>query len=164
MGNTMLTPDHLHVLVNHLPIIGLIATLIPLLYALIRREKNTLLVSFLMCLIFGGSIAIVMDSGEEAEEDIEHGNRLSTMLDDAGRRWLHEHEERAEKGAIIAYVTAGIGLLGLLSLWKWTRAAFPIGILALLLCFASVAAMAWVSQAGGCIRHPEFRPIETNRP
>lgn len=160
MGNTLLAPDHLHVLVNHLPIIGIAATMIPLIYAIILREKHTLIVSFLMCLIFGGSIVVVMGTGDDASEDIDHGSRLGTLLDTQGRQWLHIHEERADKGAIVLYLTAGSGLLGLLSLWKFPKFSFPLGALSLLLCVASVAAMFWVAQAGGNIRHPEFRTIQ----
>jgi len=42
MGTGTFSPEHLHVVVNHLPLIGLAASAIPLLYALLRSESHTL--------------------------------------------------------------------------------------------------------------------------
>lgn len=163
MGTEVLTPAHLHVAVNHLPLIGLAATLIPLLYGLIRREMHTLRVGFLMCVLFGGATTLVMFSGEEADEDIEHGSKLGTLLDTSGRHWLHEHEERAEAVSWAAYATAALGLAGLLVQWKRPQFSRPFAALALVFCMVSVLGMIWVAQAGGRISHPEFRSA-TSRP
>lgn len=157
MGSLLLSPEHLHVAVNHLPLVGIAATCVPLIYALVRRERHTLRVGFLMCVIFGASVAAAMFTGDAAQDEIQHGGQLDSLLDAQGREWLHVHEDRADTGAIVLYTTGMSGLVGLLVLGMYPKRALWVGMVSLILCIVSVATMIWVADAGGNIRHPEFR-------
>jgi uncharacterized membrane protein len=98
---------HLHLLVNHFPIIGTIFGLGILISGMLLKNnsvKNTAYIIFIVAAVFS---AFSMGTGEGAEELVED-------LPNIGKQIIHEHEEIAEKFAIIMYAT---GLFALLSLY-----------------------------------------------
>ena len=98
---------HLHLLVNHFPIIGTLFGLGILISGMLLKNnsvKNTAYILFIVAAVFS---AFSMGTGEGAEELVEN-------LPSIGKQIIHEHEEIAEKFAIIMYAT---GLFGLLSLY-----------------------------------------------
>jgi hypothetical protein len=150
------TAEHWHVALNHLPLIGVAASIIPLLAGAVLRQRPLVLTGLIMVVLFGGSTALVMNTGEEAEERFEHGE-AAAQLDDVGEQWMHVHEDRAHLAAKIAYGTAAFALLAFILALAWRRSMLIVSILALLGAAGTVGAMAWVADAGGQIRHPEFR-------
>ncbi len=157
-----MTPEHLHVAINHIPLIGCALALLPLLIGLIGRRKESLAIGLLLAAVSAGTIPVVMWSGETAEHDWLH-SPTAVGLDEAAYEWAHEHEERAELGAKLIYVTAGLAVLGLVSfrIKKWPKAVWVLGVLTALGCVATVGVAAWIADAGGKINHPEFRDAST---
>ena len=97
---------HLHMVVNHFPIIGTIFGLGILIAALFLKNntvKNTAYVLFAIAAIFAFAS---MNTGEGAEEIVEDFPNI-------GKQIIHEHEELAEKFAIVMYVLGVASLLGL---------------------------------------------------
>jgi hypothetical protein len=153
------TAEHLHVMVNHVPLIGLAFAGVPLLFGLIARQRAALWAGLLMVLICGAAMPLVMETGEEAAIRLNLGNAAGT-LDAAGKHWMSEHYERAELASKLIYGVLAAAIAGMVALWKRPQAAKAIGIAMLCLCVAGVATLGWVAAAGGRIRHPEFRPTE----
>lgn len=153
-----ISPEHLHVMINHVPLIGLAIALVPLLIGLIGRRRESLFLGLLLTVVCGGSVSLVMWSGEEAEHEWLHTESAS-HLGEAGHEWAEIHEERAELGSKTIYATAGLALLGLIAMGvkKFKKAVLPLAILTSLGCVASVIAAAWIADSGGKISHPEFR-------
>lgn len=148
-----MTAAHLHLILNHLPLFGLLAALVPLVAAgLFQRSRELVLVGLAMGALFGAATPLVVLSGEEAEERIEAG------LDAAGRQWLHIHEERAEVVAPLVYVTAGLCLAGLVALRRRPEWQRPVAGTASGALLVAVVALGWVGAAGGQVAHPELRP------
>lgn len=159
-----MTPEHAHAILNHLPLIGLAAAAVPLLLGLVRKDLGAVRAGLLTCFLFGAATPVVMSTGEEAEERLEHGQIPGASFDDATEQWLEEHEERAEKVAIALYATTVLALGGLIALWKRPTWRAPVAAGALVAIVASTALTAWVAGAGGRIRHPEFRPAAAGAP
>jgi hypothetical protein len=91
-----------------------------------------------------------MGTGEGAEELVED-------LPNIGKQIIHEHEEIAEKFAIIMYAT---GLLALLSLYTSItshRLAKSISFITLALALLAAVFAKSVGTTGGEIRHTEIR-------
>ena len=141
---------HLHLLVNHFPIIGTIFGLGILISGMLFKNnsiKNTAYVLFIVAAIFS---AFSMGTGEGAEELVED-------LPNIGKQIIHEHEEIAEKFAIIMYATGLFGLLSLYTSIKNHKLAKTISYVTLALAiFAAVFAKS-VGTTGGEIRHTEIR-------
>jgi hypothetical protein len=143
---------HLHLLVNHLPIIGAFLTLPLLALALVRRhDRGLLLAATLTLAIVGVGALAALNTGEQAEEVVEH-------LPGFSEQTIELHEERAEIAAIVAVVSAvgGLSLLGLA--WRRDGPVPSLWLAALLAAtLATSGTMAWTGQAGGVIRHTEIR-------
>jgi uncharacterized membrane protein len=141
---------HLHLLVNHFPIIGTILGLGILITGLLLKNnsvKNTAYLLFIVAAIF---TAFSMGTGEGAEELVED-------LPSVGKLIIHEHEEIAEKFAIIMYVT---GLLGLFSLYisiKSHKFAKTFSFITLIAALLAAVLSKSVGTSGGEIRHTEIR-------
>ncbi len=144
---------HLHLLVNHLPIVGAILGVPLLALALLRRRDPGALYAAAMVLVVAGITAVIAEqTGEGAEESAE---RLPGVSETA----MEIHEERAEVATPIA-VVAALMAIGSVALARWrpgtmataaTVATFVVNL-------GSAGAMAWTGQSGGWIRHTEVRP------
>lgn len=141
---------HLHLLVNHFPIIGTLFGLGILISGMLLKNnsvKNTAYILFIVAAVFS---AFSMATGEGAEELVED-------LPSIGKQIIHEHEEIAEKFAIIMYATGLFGLLSLYTSIKNHKLAKTISYVTLALAiFAAVFAKS-VGTTGGEIRHTEIR-------
>ena len=62
---------HLHLLLNHFPIIGTMLGTVLLLYALIKKEGNLQRAVLVIWVLMAALTPIVMNTGEEAEEKVE---------------------------------------------------------------------------------------------
>jgi hypothetical protein len=151
-----MTPEHLHLVVNHIPVLGAAFALIPLLTGLILRNRACLICGLVMAMVAGWTTPLVMGTGEEAYERYEHG-APAAYLDAEAEKYLHIHEERAETWSKLLYLAAVIATAALLAnLRKWSYAK-PLAQLTVLFCLISILAGAWIAQSGGKIRRPDFR-------
>ncbi len=144
-------PAYWHVLINHAPIIGAAAALAGLCVALLLRSRIALVPALAILVLAGVSAWPVYVTGENAYRPI------MKIADDPGREWLDEHMERADRLTWIFFAMAGAALAALLAPLKWPGSAMPLGIAAAMAAMAAIAAGAWIAQAGGLVRHVEFR-------
>lgn len=141
---------HLHMVVNHFPIIGTIFGLGILVTGMFMKNnalKNTAYVLFAVAAIFA---AFSMGTGEGAEELVED-------MPNIGHQIIHEHEEIAEKFAIIMYATGFFGLLSLFASYKKYRFASFFSYITLVLALVAGVLTKSVGTSGGEIRHTEIR-------
>ncbi|OCB76087.1 hypothetical protein [Flavobacterium crassostreae] len=141
---------HLHLLVNHFPIIGTIFAFGILATAMLLKNttiKNVAYVLFVLVAIFG---ALSMATGEGAEEVVEE-------LPAIGHQIIHEHEELAEKLAILLYALGGFSVLGLYLNFKKNSKETLISFIVLVLAVSSIFLAQKVGTSGGEIRHTEIR-------
>lgn len=141
---------HLHLLVNHFPIIGTILGLGILITGILLKNKsvkNTAYILFIVAAIFA---AFSMGTGEGAEELVED-------LPSIGKQIIHEHEEIAEKFAIIMYLNGFLGLLTLYTSIKNHKLATTFSYITLVLAIIAAVFAKSVGTSGGEIRHTEIR-------
>ena len=157
----MWTSEHLHVLANHFPIIGVFAAVLTVLFGLLTKTRASLLLGFGLTVLFTAMTPVVMATGEQAMARFEEG-ALRPLTDQTGIHWIGVHADRAEWAAFVLYACLVISVGGLLSMWKrprWERTAgigvATVGAIAVLLA-------AWAADAGGKVRHPEFRSPENS--
>ncbi|RSK47133.1 hypothetical protein [Hymenobacter rigui] len=137
---------HLHLLLNHTPILGSLFGLLLLAAGLFKVNQTltqtglvTLLVAALLCLP-------TQLTGEGAEEVVERIPGITHQL-------IHAHEEAAELGFWAIELTGVVALLGLLV--KSRARTFTL--LALLGAVLSFGLLARAGNLGGQIRHSEIR-------
>lgn len=145
---------HLHMVVNHFPIIGTILGLGILIAGLVLKNntiKNTAYCLFVVGAIF--SLAS-MATGEGAEEIVEE-------MPSIGHQIIHEHEEMAEKFALVMYVLGAISIVGLYMNVKNNAKANIVSFLALTVAAVGVFLAQQTGTTGGEIRHTEIRANST---
>lgn len=141
---------HLHMVVNHFPIIGTILGLGILITGMILKNnsvKNTAYFLFMVAAVFA---AFSMGTGEGAEELVEE-------MPSVGKQIIHEHEEMAEKLAIVLYVLGVISLGGLFLNYKNNSKANLVSYVAVVVAFVGVFFAQQTGTTGGEIRHTEIR-------
>jgi disulfide bond formation protein DsbB len=147
-------PEYIHVLINPLPIYGLAISLIGLIVALFLRNRPAQVTALVTILIAAASAWPVVHYGEEAYD------RVLSMADEDGQAWLEAHKQRAEELEYVFYALAALAASAIFLPKKWPATATPLVITTLILALISLGAGAYIANAGGKIRHREFR----NRP
>ncbi|WP_396137681.1 hypothetical protein [Flavobacterium sp.] len=141
---------HLHMVVNHFPIIGTIFGLGILIAGIFMKHtviKNVAYILFVVAAIFA---AVSMSTGEGAEEIAE---KLPSVTDQI----IHEHEEMAEKLAFVLYALGAISLLGLYLNFKNHTKAAAVSYIALVVAIIGVFFGKQTGTTGGEVRHTEIR-------
>ena len=141
---------HLHLLVNHFPIIGTIFGLGILIAGMIFKNNAVKNVSYVIFIVTAIFAFIGMSTGEGAEEIVED-------MPNIGKQIIHEHEEIAEKLAVVLYVLGVVSLFGLYANLKNHSKAKLTSYLALVIAIVGVVLTKSVGTSGGEIRHTEIR-------
>ena len=141
---------HIHLAVNHLPIVGVIIGLLVLLAGMILRKQQVNLTA-LGIFIFSAITAMISNfTGEEAEEVVEE---LAGVTHDV----IHTHEEYAETFLIITIL---LGVVSIVTLYlakkkhKFTKFGC---ITALIISLAAIYTGKLTGTSGGEIIHTEIR-------
>lgn len=145
---------HLHMILNHFPIIGLIFGIGVLFYGIIKKHNilvNTAYVIFIICMILTKA---TMMTGEGAEE-VAEGLGISHDL-------IHTHEEFAETYMKALYVLGIVSILGLVANIKKHSKALIISFIVMILAIVSAVLSKSVGTSGGEIRHTEIRENANN--
>lgn len=141
---------YVHLLLNHVPVIGTIVCALFLLAALIKRSRD-LAVAGLTGLVVVALVALpVFYTGEPAEERAE---RLPGVTDAS----IHEHEEAAEPAIIVMEVAGALALVGLIAFRVRPAHSWKLVIGTLGVAFIAFVLIARTAQLGGEIRHTELR-------
>jgi hypothetical protein len=146
-------PEYLHVLLNPLPIYGLLVALFGLIAASYLRSRGGQLTA--LVLIFASALSAwpVAHHGEEAYD------RVLAMADDDGQAWLKAHEHRADELIYFYYALALVSAAAIFVPKKWPGTARPLVFATILLAVVSLGAGMYIAYAGGKIRHREFRTV-----
>lgn len=150
---------HLHLLVNHFPIIGTIFGLGILIAGIVFKNNAVKNVSYIIFIVAAIFAFIGMSTGEGAEELVED-------MPNIGKQIIKEHEELAEKLAIVLYILGVVSLFGLYANIKNHSKAKLTSFLVLVIAVVGVVLSKSVGTSGGEIRHTEIRangqPIQSN--
>jgi hypothetical protein len=152
-----LSPAHLHVALNHIPIIGLAVASFPILLGIVAQCRTTIATGLLATLLCAAAMPAIMQTGGKAADAFDNGSCLPP-LDEAGKNALNNHASRAETTTAVVYASALLSVLALLALIKFPQAARWLAFAVLLGNGISILLSIWTAQAGGLIRHQEFRP------
>lgn len=141
---------HLHLAVNHLPIIIPIAAVVVLVAGFILKSEVVKRVSYFLFLVAAICTMPAFATGEGAEEVAEGLPGVTEHL-------IHEHEEKAEGFAILNYLLGLISLVGIWASWKQKQFAKWIAIVVFLFAIVVIIKGREVGTSGGEIRHTEIR-------
>jgi hypothetical protein len=144
-------PEYVHVLLNPLPVYGLLVSWIALIAALISKSRRARIVTLILVFVTSISAWPVYEFGEQGYD------RVLAMTDDDGHAWLDEHQERAEKVIYIFYALAALSVAAILVPLRWAKSSVPLAVAVVLLGATALGSGYYIGYAGGKIRHREFR-------
>ncbi len=144
-------PEYIHVLLNPLPVYGLLVGWIGLLIAIFLRSRPATIATLALVMISAASAWPVYEYGEDAYD------RVLSMTDDPGHAWLDEHKDRAEDLIYFFYALAVLSAAAIALPIKWPKLSLPFAIAVLLLGAVTLGTGTYIAYAGGKIRHKEFR-------
>lgn len=148
--NFVVNDAHLHLIVNHFPIIFPIAGIIILIAGIVFHSEAVRRTA-LMMFILGAIMSIAaMVSGEAAED-------IAESLSGVEEVFIEEHEEAAEQFAIVSYVLGGLALLGMWVSFKHESLARIANWVILIFALVTLYFAMQAGTSGGEIRHPEIR-------
>jgi uncharacterized membrane protein len=140
---------HIHLMLNHVPVLGAIFGLLVMGYGLARRSQEVIRTGLWTLVVVGVASGVVYLTGEPAEELVEGLSGFS-----------HSILERHEAAAL--WATAGAALVGVVALAglvlyrsKQISRRYAAGVL--LLTLGLTGLMGWTANLGGQVMHAEIR-------
>ncbi|HSE38767.1 MAG TPA: hypothetical protein VLG74_15810 [Blastocatellia bacterium] len=143
-------PAHTHLILNHIPVVGLGAAILLLLYAFVRKNdemKKAALIGFVFLAL---SAIPVYLTGGEAEERVEH-------LPGVSEAFIEEHEEAATSSLIAIEILGALSLAGLVMTRRSKAVPKWLAVISLVASVVVAAVMIRTANLGGQIRHTEIR-------
>jgi hypothetical protein len=144
-------PEYLHVLLNPIPVYGLGMGVLALVLGLFLRSRPARLVALAIICVSSASAWPVFFLGEKAYDNV------MMLTNDAGTKWMEDHQGRAEKTIVAFYLLAAVSLAAIFLPSRFPRSDTPLTGITLVLGVVVLVIGGWISYAGGRIRHEEFR-------
>ena len=146
---------HLHLLTNHVPVLGTLFGLLLLAWGTLRRNEaiqRAALATFVVAALFA---IPVFPTGEPSEEAVEH-------LAGTAEQAIETHEEAALLALISVELLGVIAALAIV--WRRAGVARFVTRAALVLSVVTAGLMARTANLGGKIRHAELRGVAAAQP
>jgi hypothetical protein len=140
---------HLHLMLNHVPVIGAPLLLLLLTIGLVRGSRELVTVSLVLVVGLAVVTGVVYLSGEPAEELVKHASWFSEAL-------AEEHEDQATV-SLVAVLATGVLAGAALALRGRPRGGLWLPRVAWGGLALSTALLGWTAWSGGQIRHEEVR-------
>jgi hypothetical protein len=144
-------PAYRHMLLNHIPIIGLCMALVVLLAGLVLRQTALLITGLVLVALTAGTSLPVATYGDAAYPEV------FDRLDGHGRAWLDYHAKVAETWLPLLYANAALAVIAIMVVAVRPGQGYWVSLLVAMLTLASIGGASIVASAGGKIQHPEFR-------
>ena len=144
-------PEYIHVLLNPLPVYGLLVGWVGLVIGLALRSRRAQIATLSLVLLSSISAWPVYEFGQQGYD------RVLSMTDEAGEAWLDEHMHRAENLIWVFYALAALSALAIAAPIKWPKSSMPLAVAVILLSAVTLGSGAYIAYAGGRVRHREFR-------
>ncbi len=144
-------PEYAHVLINPLPVYGLSIAVLALVLAMFLRTPRLTVAALVLIFICSISAWPTYRYGQAGYD------RVKSMADEAGGKWLDWHKSRAEKLIWAFYVVATVAAFGVISVAKWPRTSVAVTVVTLALAGTTLGVGGYIAYSGGHVRHREFR-------
>ena len=145
---------HLHLILNHIPVLGLIGGFVILAWGTFRSYADIQKTGLTILVVTAFAAIPVYLTGEPAEEVVEHLPGVSEQI-------IELHEDSALSSLVLAIVTGTIALVALFARRFASAKIAAAGVyITLILSLVAGAAMAYTANLGGQIRHTEIRQLQ----
>ncbi len=140
---------HLHLVLNHVPVIGTVVAVLLLVGAMLRRSPEVIRATLALLVVMGLVALGAFFTGEPAEKGLETVPGVSEQA-------ISAHESAAEIALTCVELLAVLALAGLVLFRRAPRIPLPCAALVLFLALVTSGVMGWTANLGGKIRHTEL--------
>ncbi|AFY46784.1 hypothetical protein Nos7524_0885 [Nostoc sp. PCC 7524] len=155
---------HIHLILNHFPIVGAIFGLLLFIYAIFKNNQDLMQATYWVFVIIVLLAIPVFFSGTQAATVAHHLPNVSESI-------IHQHRAIAEQTLIVLGMLGVLCFIALLVFRVPRKAPTWFTILLLVLVIIATALVSWTGVRGGVIRHTEVRgeleflaPINETKP
>ena len=141
---------HLHLMLNHIPVLGAFLITISLTLATYRRNETITLLCLQIIVVIGIFTLGAYFTGEPSEDAIEH-------LPGVTEAFINAHEKAALYGLVATELLAILSLLGLFVFRRGLKSPTSLLKPLFLLSLVNIGVMTWTANLGGLIPHTELR-------
>ena len=146
---------HLHLLINHFPIIGSIIGCFVLGYGIWSKSIQTKIAAYYVLLASTAGAVIAYLTGEGAEEIIENIQGISKEM-------LDQHEDFSLISLVVIIILGIFSIIGLFLTIRKSTLSNTVAVITLLTSLVSFGLIARTGYLGGQIRHTEINSAGTN--
>lgn len=146
-----LDAPHLHLLTNHIPIFVTLSGLIVMGIALWKRDHLARQIALFLLSIGNAGALLTYWLGQQSYKPVRG------LADENGQAWLDLHMERAEQVVWLYWVAFIFSVAAIVWCWRAKRFTALATWTAGALSAVSLVLAGWIADAGGKIRHSEFR-------
>jgi hypothetical protein len=115
------------------------------------NNRSAIFIAMLMTTLLSASALPVMEYGEDGYD------RVLAMADEEGTVWLKYHMQLADTWGKLYYLTAIIGMIAMVTGFFRPQQQRHLAFVLILCAVFSLMAGGFIADAGGKIRHREFR-------
>ncbi len=146
----MYSVAHLHLIINHVPIVG--AIFIAAMFSIGLIFKNVFLqkVSLWFLVAVALSTAVAYVTGDKTKEAVEGLPQVSDQI-------IEAHERYARYGLIVMFIAGVVALVGVLLYSRRSQLPLYLRISVLVILLISIVIFTYVGLLGGEIMHTEIR-------
>lgn len=140
---------NLHLILNHLTIVGVPLAAVFLLHGLLKGNVSSRRFALMILFVMSVVVLPVYFTGEPAEESVEH-------LPGVVESMIETHEDA---GKVAMIITVILGITSLVALWfqKDERKGRTAAVVVLVLAVVAIGSLTYTGSLGGKIRHTEIR-------
>jgi uncharacterized membrane protein len=146
----MLNWAHLHLMINHFPVVGVMGAILLLLYALVKKSEEVKMVSFGVFVLIALITIPVYVTGSFAEDGVKN-------LPGVAEKYIGRHEDVASYALVLMEALGIAALFGLFVLRRSGKISKGIITVVLVLSLVTTAVIGLAANLGGQIRHTEVR-------
>jgi len=146
----MINWAHVHLMINHIPVIGIPGAVLLLIYSVIRKSEEVRVISFSLFVLIALMTVSVYLTGEAAEKVVKN-------LPGVTEAYIGRHEEMAEYSVVFTVLLGLAATVGLII--RYRTGSIPRFALMLVLLVAIIVSVVLgiTANLGGQIRHTEIR-------
>ena len=148
---------HLHLIANHLPVVGSILGAFVLAYGIFVKSAQTQNAAYIIFLFCAIGAAVTYVTGEAVEDKIEQIAGVSEAM-------IEAHEESATAALAGMLALGFVSMVALFFSFKGAAVNKPLSYVVLLIALVSFGLIAYTANQGGKIRHTELSPQEATVP
>ncbi len=147
-----MNPAYLHLIVSHVPIVGIGFVILLFIIGLISKSDELINISLIFLIFLALFTIVVHQTGESAEEYLEEKPGFSEKL-------VLEHDYAADLAFVFVEVVGALALISLAAKRFKKKYANTLVIITLIGLIVTGVLMMRAANLGGMISHPEIRSV-----